>query len=67
MDAVLAVVGVVVVLVLRMRALSRKHQLDRAYARALSDLAKHAKWSAFKALVAAALIIVVLLSLGAHA
>ena len=67
MDAVLAVVGVMVVLVLRMRAQHRKHQLDRAYARALSDLAKRAKWSAFKVLVATALIAAVLLSLGAHA
>ena len=64
---VLVCIGVVVLLALKLGANRRKRELDRAYAQALSDLAKRAKWSGFKALVIVALIAVVLLWTKAHA
>ena len=67
MVGVLVFIGVVVLLVLKLSASRRKCELDRAYAQALSDLAKRAKWSSFKALVIVALIAVVLLWVTAHA
>ena len=67
MAGVLGFIGVVVLLVLKLGANRRKRELDRAYAQALSDLAKRARWSGLKALVIVALIAVVLLWIKAHA
>jgi Na+/H+ antiporter NhaC len=64
---VLVFIGVVVLFVLKLSASRRKRELDRAYAQALSDLAKRAKWSGFRFLVIVALIAVVLLWIKAHA
>ena len=66
-DGVLVCVGVLVLLALKLSANRRKRELDRAYAQAMSDLAKRAKWSGFKALVIVALIAVILLWVTAHA
>jgi ABC-type transport system involved in cytochrome c biogenesis permease subunit len=67
MAGVLMGIGIVALFVLKRRASVRKHTLDRAYAQAMSDLAKRAKWSGFKALVIAVLIAVILLRVTAHA
>jgi hypothetical protein len=65
MDGVLLCAGIAVLIMLRLRAHHHQRQLDRAYARARSELARRAKWSAFKIAVVA--IVLVLLWVKSHA
>lgn len=66
-NEVLLCAGAVALLALRLRATRRKRQLDRAYAEALSQVARRGKWAVRKAFVVAVLIAAARIWLGAHA
>ena len=66
-NEVLLCAGVVALLLLRQRVARHRRQLDRAYAQALAQAARHAKWAACKAVAVAVLVIAAWTWLGAHA
>lgn len=67
MNEVLLCIGAAALLLLRLRVAHSRRQLDRAYAQALSQNVRRARWAACKVLAVAVLVIAVRVWLGTHA